>query len=74
MRRTEERKRGRGGDEQQRIYGRGSRQHVAGCIGSPSSTRISLGRGQDPTESISTITCELFYTIVSNLSKKISFI
>ena len=59
---------------QERIKGRGPRQHVAGCIGSPSSTRISLGRAQDPEESTSTIICKLFHMIVPNLSKKISFI
>ena len=59
---------------QEWIKGRGPRQHVAGCIGSPSSTRISLGRVQDPKESMSTIVCKLFHMIVPNLSKKISFI
>ena len=63
MRRTEE-----------RIKGKGPRQHVAGCIGSPSSTRISLSRIQDPKESTSTIICKLFQMIVPNLSKKISFV
>ena len=58
----------------ERIEGRGTRQHVAGSIGSPSSTRISLGRVQNPKESTSTIICKLFHMIVPNLSKKISFI
>ena len=40
---------------QERIEGRGPRQYVAGSIGSPSSTRISLGRVQNPKESTSTI-------------------
>ena len=54
---------------QKRIKGRGLRQHVAGCIGSPSSTRISLGCVQDPKESTSTIICKLLHMIVPNLSK-----
>ena len=59
---------------QERIKGRVPCQHVAGCIGSPSSARISLGRIQDPKESTSIIISKLFHMIVPNLSKKISFI
>ena len=55
-------RRRRGGGEQERIRGRGPRQHVAGCIG-------SLSR-----ESTSTIIGKLFYMIAPNLSQKLSLI
>ena len=57
-----------------RMRGRGPRQHVAGCIGSLSNTRISSRRVLDPRESNCTIICKLFHIIVPNLSKKILFI
>ena len=61
-----------GGEDERE--GRGPRQHVAGCIGSLSSTRISSRRVLDPRESSSTIICKLCHIMVPNLSKKISLI
>ena len=53
---------------------RGPRQHVAGCNGSLSSTRISSRRLLDPRVSSSTIICKLCHIMVTYLSKKISSI
>ena len=61
-----------GGEDERE--GRGPRQHVAGCIGSLSSTRINSRRVLDPRESSSTIICKLSHIMVPNLTKKISLI